>query len=47
MGMIANYQQTTDLELESLKASTDLVDAVDSDGGKGCGGFGIYILIVN
>ena len=29
MGMIANYQQTTDFELESLKASTDLVDAIE------------------
>lgn len=29
MGMIANYQQTTDLELESLKVSTDFVDAVE------------------
>lgn len=29
MGMIANYQQTTDLELESLKVATDFVDAVE------------------
>lgn len=29
MGMIANYQQTTDLELDSLKVATDFVDAVE------------------